>query len=101
MVIDLERGLLLHLVVILLIPLFRVAIPPLVRVLLFEKKYSIWLYPTTQLKSPIKDVPRICGDLDDDIGDGLTGGSNMDEVEASRESSGSVGGAGGRDLRLE
>lgn len=59
MVIDLERGLLLHLVVILLIPLFRVAIPPLVRILLFEKKYSIWLYPTTQLKSPIKDVPRI------------------------------------------
>ena len=42
-----------------------------------------------------------CGDLDDDIGDGLTGGSNMEEVEASRESSGSVGGAGGRDLRLE
>ena len=44
---------------------------------------------------------RLCGDLDDDIGDGLTGGSNMEEVEASRESSGSVGGAGGRDLRLE
>ena len=44
---------------------------------------------------------RACGDLDDDIGDGLTGGSNMEEVEASRESSGSVGGAGGRDLRLE
>ena len=43
----------------------------------------------------------MCGDLDDDIGDGLTGGSNMDEVEASRESSGSVGGAGGRDLHLE
>ena len=43
----------------------------------------------------------MCGDLDDDIGDGLTGGSNMEEVEASRESSGSVGGAGGRDLRLE
>ena len=43
----------------------------------------------------------VCGDLDDDIGDGLTGGSNMEEVEASRESSGSVGGAGGRDLRLE
>ena len=42
-----------------------------------------------------------CGNLDDDIGDGLTGGSNMEEVEASRESSGSVGGAGGRDLRLE
>ena len=45
--------------------------------------------------------PITCGDLDNDIGDGLTGGSNMDEVEASRESSGSVGGAGGRDLRLE
>ena len=44
---------------------------------------------------------QVCGDLDDDIGDGLTGGSNMEEVEASRESSGSVGGAGGRDLRLE
>ena len=43
----------------------------------------------------------VCGDLDDDIGDGLTGGSNMEEVEASRESSGSVGGTGGRDLRLE
>ena len=44
---------------------------------------------------------KVCGDLDDDIGDGLTGGSNIEEVEASRESSGSVGGAGGRDLRLE
>ena len=42
-----------------------------------------------------------CGDLDDDIGDGLTGGSNMEEVEVSRESSGSVGGAGSRDLHLE
>ena len=46
-------------------------------------------------------VSYFCGDLDDDIGDGLTGGSNMEEVEASRESSGSVGGAGGSDLRLE
>ena len=46
-------------------------------------------------------TPASCGDLADDIGDGLTGGSNMEEVEASRESSGSVGGAGGRDLRLE
>ena len=45
--------------------------------------------------------PITCGDLDDDIGYGLTGGSNMDEVDGSRESSGSVGGAGGRDLRLE
>ena len=48
-----------------------------------------------------RDESVTCGDLDDDIGDGLTGGSNMEEVEASRESSGSVGGAGGRDLRLE
>ena len=46
-------------------------------------------------------IPRTCGDFDDDIGAGVTGGSNMDEVEASRESSGSVGGAGGSDLRLE
>ena len=46
-------------------------------------------------------LPQSCGDLDDDIGDGLTGGSNMEDVEVSRESSGSVGGAGGRDLRLE
>ena len=51
--------------------------------------------------SPLGRSRPYCGDLDDDIGDGLTRGSNMEEVEASRESSGSVGGAGGRDLRLE
>ena len=55
-------------------------------------------------ENPIDNINvrgRRCGDLDDDIGDGLTGGSNIEEVEASRESSGSIGGAGGRDLHLE
>ena len=35
------------------------------------------------------------------IGAGRAGGSSIDELEASRESSGSVRGASGRDLRLE
>ena len=43
----------------------------------------------------------MCGNFDDDIGAGVTGGSSIDELEVSRESSGSVGGAGGSDLRLE
>ena len=35
------------------------------------------------------------------IGAGRAGGSSINELEASRESSGSVRGASGRDLRLE
>ena len=45
-----------------------------------------------------------CGDLVDNIGAigaGRTGGSNMDEEEASRESSSSIRGASSRDLHLE
>ena len=48
--------------------------------------------------------PMTCGDLVNNIGAigaGRTGGSNMDEVEASRESSSSIRGASGRDLRSE
>ena len=48
--------------------------------------------------------PITCGDLVDDIeviGAGRTGGSSMDELEVSRESSSSVRGASGRDLHLE
>ena len=48
--------------------------------------------------------PITCGDLVNDIGEiraGRTGGSSMDELEASRESSSSIRGASGRDLHLE
>ena len=48
--------------------------------------------------------PITCGDLVNDIeviGAGRTGGSSMDELEVSRESSSSVRGASGRDLHLE
>ena len=48
--------------------------------------------------------PITCGDLVNDMGAiraGRTGGSSMDELEVSRESSSSIRGASGRDLRLE
>ena len=48
--------------------------------------------------------PITCGDLVDNIGAiraGRAGGSSINELEASRESSGSVRGAGSRDLCLE
>ena len=50
------------------------------------------------------DHSHTCGDLVDNIeaiGAGRTGGSSMDELEVSRESSGSVRGASSRDLCLE
>ena len=46
----------------------------------------------------------VCGDLVNNIraiGAGRTGGSSMNELEASRESSSSVRGASSRDLHLE
>ena len=48
--------------------------------------------------------PITCGDLVNDMGAiraGRTGGSSMDELEVSRESSSSIRGASSRDLRLE
>ena len=50
------------------------------------------------------DHSHTCGDLVDNIGAigaGRTGGSSMDELEASRESSSSVRGASSKDLCLE